>query len=93
VPFAMITAILSNLILIFTSTSIYTIAFLFQIFFYLVALTGITTKSSAILLKIPAFFVLVNMSILNAWYLYMSGDRVVMWNPSKRRCQGDNAAN
>jgi hypothetical protein len=93
VPFAMITAILSNLILIFTSTSIYTIAFVFQIFFYLVALTGITTKSSATLLKIPAFFVLANMSILNAWYLYMAGDRVVMWTPSKRRCQGDNAAN
>ncbi len=41
VPFAMMTAILSNLVLILTSTSIYDIAFVIQVFFYLLALTGI----------------------------------------------------
>jgi glycosyltransferase involved in cell wall biosynthesis len=93
VPFAMMMAILSNMVLILTSTSIYTFAFVLQVFFYLMALTGIKTKSSKTLLKMPAFFVLVNMSILNAWYLYIAGEKIVMWTPSDRRFHGDNAAN
>lgn len=99
VPFAMIIAFLSNLFLI-TSTStltlfpisalaltldIYFYSFLFQVVFYLMALLGIITNLfSKNILKLPSFFVVVNLSILNAWFLYIRGKRMVSWNPSQR---------
>jgi len=34
--------------------------------------------------RLPSFFVLVNLSILDAWLRYFRGDRVFRWEPSKR---------
>jgi hypothetical protein len=36
-------------------------------------------------LKIPAFFLVVNLSILHAWYRYLvKGEQIVRWEPSVR---------
>lgn len=84
VPFFMISAFLSNLILA-GDLLLYQIVFMLQSVFYLMALLGRTTNLfSRNILKLPSFFVVVNLSILNAWYLYIRGKRMVAWNPSQR---------
>lgn len=85
VPFAMIGAFLSNILLIAGSV-FYFYLFLFQIFFYAVAFGGIGSDLSSrkYFFKIPSFLVLVNLSILKAWYWYVKGERVMLWEPSKR---------
>ena len=53
--------------------------------FYAVALWGWSSKSSAGgALKIPLYFVTVNLAILVAWGRYLKGNRMVMWAPSER---------
>jgi glycosyltransferase involved in cell wall biosynthesis len=85
VPFAMILVFMSNLILAFGS-NFYLILFILQLLFYFFALqsrrTSLLNKSK--ILKIPFFFVQVNLSILNAWYRYFRGERMVTWTPSQR---------
>jgi glycosyltransferase involved in cell wall biosynthesis len=85
VPFAMISAFLANFFLMLHST-FYLALFVMQISFYAAALGGLKLKllSKKHLLKVPSFFVLVNLSILNAWYQYIRGERIVLWNPSQR---------
>lgn len=97
VPFALIATFVSNAFLIvdydlfFTSSFTYTYTyfvyfsiFILQCTFYLAALLGISTNLRRNVLKLPSFFVLVNLSILNAWYRYFRGERMVRWNPSER---------
>ena len=84
VPFAMIFAFFISGLLISNSV-FYHIIFVLQIIFYAIAVVGISTAFSRYpLFKIPAFFVMVNLSILNAWYRYLRGERVISWTPSKR---------
>jgi len=85
VPFAMMTALVTNALLAF-SLQRYAILFVIQTLFYLIALGGIFWKP---LLRIPmcrlvSFFLLVNVSIFQAWVRYWSGERLVTWEPSKR---------
>jgi glycosyltransferase involved in cell wall biosynthesis len=85
VPFALASGLLSNAVLIDHSRT-YLFLFLCQCMFYALAIAGIWTNLLAKRnsLKVPSFFVLVNLSILNAWYQYVRGERVVSWEPSKR---------
>jgi glycosyltransferase involved in cell wall biosynthesis len=85
VPFAMILALLSNILLI-NRSSFYLYLFLFQFLFYLMALSGMATNFSSkkLIFKIPSFLVLINLSILKAWYRYIKGERLIAWEPSKR---------
>jgi hypothetical protein len=86
VPFALGTALASNLVLARLSGG-YLALCLLQCLFYTAALAGMAGKPSGGgrgLLKIPTFFVLVNVSILQAWFRYFRGDRVIRWEPSKR---------
>lgn len=85
VPFAMMTAFVSNALLALSSQW-YAMLFLTQILFYSVALGGILWKP---LLRFPivklfSFFLLVNASIFQAWVRYWSGERLIVWEPSKR---------
>ncbi len=85
VPFTMILAFVSNALII-TYSTFYLYAFILQAAFYTIAFGGAWTDifSKRNILKIPSFFVLVNLSILNAWLRYARGDRMVSWTPSKR---------
>lgn len=85
VPFGMMTAFVSDALLAFSSRW-YAMMFLIQALFYSVALGGILWKP---LLRLPivkllSFFLLVNASIFQAWVRYWSGERLVVWEPSKR---------
>ena len=85
VPFAMIIALVANAVL--ASSSLFfqgTLAV--QVVFYSVALAYLATTRlpSVGMLRIPSFFVMVNLSILDAWIRYFRGERIVSWSPSKR---------
>jgi hypothetical protein len=61
--------------------------FLIQILFYGVA--GGAALSEALqqalpIVKVPLFFVSVNISILKAWFKYLTGTRQEIWTPTKR---------
>jgi len=85
VPFALLAGLFSNASLI-RQSDLYMYVFIFQCLFYATAAVGMRTDLLARLntFKVPSFFVLVNLSILNAWYRYMRGERMVSWDPSKR---------
>jgi hypothetical protein len=85
VPFAVILAFLSNAVLI-SRSGFYLYIFICQLIFYAIAFGGIWANlfSRKHILKIPLFFVLVNLSILHAWYRYTRGERMMSWNPSER---------
>jgi glycosyltransferase involved in cell wall biosynthesis len=85
VPFGMMTAFVSNALLAF-SLRWYAMLFLIQILFYSVALGGIFWKPLLRLpiIKLSSFFLLVNASIFQAWVRYWSGERLIVWEPSKR---------
>jgi hypothetical protein len=81
----MITALVANAVL--ASSSLFfqgTLAV--QVVFYSVALAYLanTRLPSVGMLRIPSFFVMVNLSILDAWIRYFRGERIVSWSPSKR---------
>jgi glycosyltransferase involved in cell wall biosynthesis len=85
VPFAMIGALLSNLVLA-ASSPFYQVMLLAQATFYVLAFLYLLTQQlpNIGVLRIPSFFVMVNISILDAWIRYFRGQRIVSWNPSKR---------
>lgn len=85
VPFAMIVALITNGVLAASST-FYRAILLVQAAFYTLALLYIVTQRlpSVGMLHIPSFFVMVNVSILDAWFRYFRGDRIFHWDPSKR---------
>jgi len=81
--------LISNMSLIFYQSNhlrTYTFLFSIQILFYAIAITGSLNKtfSSNIFVRLPAFFVAVNISIFIAWLKYLRGIRAVSWEPSKR---------
>ena len=81
VPFAMITAAISNWFLIHESP-FYLATFFLQAMFYLAAIGGAWTGARA--LKIPMFFVGANLGVLTAWLRYARGERLASWSPSQR---------
>jgi cellulose synthase/poly-beta-1,6-N-acetylglucosamine synthase-like glycosyltransferase len=85
VPFAMIMALVTNG-LIASASQLYQGMMVVQVAFYALALLYLVTKRlpSFGVLRIPSFFVMVNLSILDAWIRYFRGERIVSWSPSKR---------
>ena len=85
VPFAMIGALVSNIVLA-TQSTWYRVLLVAQGIFYVLAAAyaGSHWMPKNNLFRLPSFFVLVNLSILNAWIRYVRGDRVFRWEPSKR---------
>lgn len=85
VPFFMMTALLGNLLLVPRPGYIGLLAL--QLFGYGLACSGLISKSLSerrLVIRIPTFLLLANLSILNAWYKYASGHRVLNWTPSNR---------
>jgi glycosyltransferase involved in cell wall biosynthesis len=85
VPLFLLSALVANLLLI-GSAGIFSLLFLGQTVFYAIALREWrrVETSSKIFLKIPLYFITVNISILVAWWRYLSGNRMMMWIPSER---------
>ncbi|MCI0564655.1 MAG: glycosyltransferase family 2 protein [Nitrososphaera sp.] len=85
VPFFLIFALFSNFILA-SESLVFFLTLLLHVFFYSLGILGLrqselTDKS---LIKIPMYFLAVNISILVAWWRYLKGQRTVMWAPTTR---------
>lgn len=65
---------------------LYLVLFLLQCAFYLLGLIGWRSASLATRMpvKIPLYFITVNLAIAVAWLRYLRGNRLVMWTPSQR---------
>lgn len=85
VPLFLLLALITNLLLV-NAAGIFMLLLLCQSVFYAIAFWGWrqTEPPSKVLLKIPLYFITVNVSILVAWWRYLSGNRMVMWIPSER---------
>lgn len=85
VPLFLILAFGSNLWLVHVSFT-YGILLLLQITLYGFGVMGLLKPKmqDIILVKIPAYFLAVNASILFAWWRYLSGQRIVTWTPTRR---------
>ena len=69
-----------------TASTLYLGIFVAQCGFYAVGIAGLFSQIvwRQTVLRIPAFFVLVTVSTLHAWYRYARGHPVLMWAPSER---------
>ena len=85
VPFALIAIFVSNALLAIDSYA-YRVLLTAQLAFYAFGIFYHWFKwmPDKGLLRLPSFFVVVNLSILDAWYRYFRGDRIFRWEPSKR---------
>lgn len=87
VPFSMIALFVSNLYISSNTENIfYNYSFMGQCIFYITGLVSMKLKkfSSFYIFKIPSFFIMVNLSVLNAWLLYLKGRRIMYWEPTDR---------
>lgn len=86
VPFFMLSLLASNAFLL--QSLPYLVFFALQAGFYVLAglaalrIGGLHEK---ILGRVPLYFTTVNAAILYAWFLYATGMRMEIWNPSKRQ--------
>lgn len=85
VPLFLFIALLSNLVLASGSLS-YSFILVFHFGFYALALSGwyCSKLSKIFLVKVPLYFLTVNIAIFVAWFRYLRGNRMVMWTPSSR---------
>jgi glycosyltransferase involved in cell wall biosynthesis len=85
VPIFLILLLLFNVVLA-PRSMFYLIVLAAQFLFYVIGFTGIrrTDLINSVFKKIPVYFVLVNISILQAWFRFAKGDRIVRWTPSER---------
>ena len=85
VPLFLILAFVSNLALIHGSF-VFSVLLLLQISLYGFGVLGLLRPKmqDMILVKIPTYFLAVNVSILFAWWRYLSGQRIITWTPTRR---------
>ncbi len=83
VPFSLVAMLASNAFLAFAS-EFFLFLFVGQIFFYGIGVYCWITQSLSCAFKIPVFFLIVNAAITVAWWKYLTGKRVIIWEPSVR---------
>jgi glycosyltransferase involved in cell wall biosynthesis len=85
VPFFMIIALTTNLVLALGS-HFYLLLLVCQLLFYSLAVIvhARVLASRSVILKIPSYFLIVNLAIVLAWWRFVKGERIVMWTPSDR---------
>lgn len=85
IPFFLTITFITNLLLL-SDSLIWEMLFFCQLLFYSAALWGwiFNPGTGKVYIKIPMYFTVVNISILVAWWKYITGKRQVMWTPSIR---------
>ncbi|MBI5267433.1 MAG: glycosyltransferase family 2 protein [candidate division Zixibacteria bacterium] len=85
IPFLMLATLISNLFLLGNGIA-YNIMLGGQAVLYLVAIVAriMPRLQEITIVRLVYFFVVVNLSILYAWYKRALGDRYILWEPSKR---------
>jgi len=86
-PFFLYLLFLVNLPLV-VKGPFYAVAFAAQVLFYLVALAGHLMLRARYMPPRPVrfvfFVVMVNVALIDAWQKFLSGERIVAWEPTKR---------
>jgi len=85
VPLAMIAALVCNILLLPYGVA-YQMVFVLHIATYILAAAAFIYKpvQNLTIFKIPLFFVMVNFSILLAWYKFLRGEKYVVWKATER---------
>jgi len=85
VPLFMIISLLAIAIMSFNSSA-YLIIFLIMcaLLSYYLLLHYNITRIPINIMMVPVYFIMVNMSILTAWWKYLNNERVTVWDPTKR---------
>lgn len=85
VPFALVAVFGLNLLLL-DHGAIYRLSMAVQVGFYILVSLGLLFEKlqENTLFKIPVFFLMVNLSILVAWFKYITGQKYVVWDATKR---------
>ncbi|HEX9658562.1 MAG TPA: glycosyltransferase family 2 protein [Bacteroidota bacterium] len=85
VPFFLIVAFVSNLVLLHDSL-VYSALLLLQLLCYGCGVLGLLRPKmqDMIFVRISVYFLAVNTSILISWWRYLSGQRIVTWAPTRR---------
>jgi len=85
VPFLLIAVFISNIALI-QHAFMYRVLMLLQISLYSLATLGLLRPKmqDMIFIRVPAYFLAVNASILFAWWQYLNGQRIITWTPTIR---------
>jgi len=81
VPFAMVAALVANLMLAARSP-FYRVTLFLQTGFYLAALAGLRTDAR--ILRLSSFLCVANFAVLMAWLRFARGERIALWSPSSR---------
>lgn len=81
VPFAMLGALVTNLLLA-SRSPFYQVTLFLQAGFYLAALVGLRTDAR--ILRLPSFLCVANFAVLMAWLRFARGERIALWSPSSR---------
>ncbi len=86
VPFFWISGSLSAVFLSFSDQVFFANLGYAIIYFHLFAYLAFRIRffRKLIFFKIPLFFIVVNLSILQAWYQYFLGKRIELWEPSNK---------
>ena len=85
VPLLLFLALISNAVL-YSRSLVYVIILTIQGIFYSIAIIGLIKDElqNKNLIRIPSYFLAVNMAILFAWWRYLKGQRIVTWTPTIR---------
>jgi cellulose synthase/poly-beta-1,6-N-acetylglucosamine synthase-like glycosyltransferase len=85
VPLLLFMALVSNAVL-YSRSLIFEITLLSQVLFYGLAVLGLMREEfqKNNLIRIPSYFLAVNLAILFAWWRYLKGQRIVTWTPTAR---------
>jgi glycosyltransferase involved in cell wall biosynthesis len=85
VPFCMIAVLLVNCLLL-GSSDFYLITIALQLLFYTIAITSLLFERlrERQPFRIVGFFTMVNFSIMVAWYKYLTNQRYVVWDATRR---------
>lgn len=87
VPIFWLFGSIAAVFLIFSENQFFSLFAYAILYFHLFAYLAFRIKvlRKIVLFKIPLFFIVVNLSILKAWYLYLLGERVELWEPSNKK--------
>ncbi len=85
VPFALIVALVANVSLV-SQGLFYEMTFVLQMALYVLALGAYLIKpiQGLTTFRIALFFVMVNLSIMVAWYKYLTGVKFIAWRATER---------
>ncbi len=85
VPLAFIACLIANIFLV-DANFLYELLLALQVSFYVTALGAYMVKSleKQTLFKIPFFLVMVNLSIIVAWFKYCCGEKYISWERTER---------